>query len=344
MAADRALALQPSLGEAHYALALYHYWGHRDYAPAIEQLQLARQTMPNSADVVVLLAAIVRRQGQGAEAIAGFQQATLLDPRSAFALDQLAFTYSALRRYPEADRAFAQAVAVTRDPKDEQVSLAINTVVWKGDVAPLRAALAALEPGSDAYTGNLASFYELNWWTRDYAAALSAGHTSTDNDWSDQANIFLPRMLYIAWAHSAGGDAAKATESYSLAQKAASTALLQQPDVAELHLALAFANAGLGLKDEAVREGKRAMELLPVSRDALSGSSMQVWVAQLYVRVGDNDSAFDLLRPAMQQFSGQFFSPALLKLDPNWDPLRKDPRFEQLLALGAGPVDGSSAR
>jgi TolB-like protein/Tfp pilus assembly protein PilF len=343
-AADRALALQPGLGEAHHALALYHYWGYRDYAAAVEQLQLARQTMPNSADVVILLAAIERRQGRGAEAIAGFQQATLLDPRSSFALDQLAFTYSALRRYAEADRAFAQAVAVTRDPKDEQISLAINTVAWKGDVAPLRAALAALEPGSDAYTGNLASFYALHWWSRDYATALSAGHTSTDSDWSDQANIFLPRNLYLAWAHQAAGDAAKATESYSLVQKTASAALLQQPDVAELHLALAFANAGLGLKDEAIREGKRAGELLPVSRDALSGSSMQVWLAQLYVRVGDYDSAFDLLRPAMRQFSGQFFSPALLKLDPNWDPLRKNPRFEQLLALGSEPVDGTSAR
>jgi TolB-like protein/Tfp pilus assembly protein PilF len=338
-AADRALALQPDLGEAHHALALYHYWGHRDYAAAIEELQIARQTMPNSADVVVLLAAIDRRQGLGAEAIAGFQQATLLDPRSAFALDQLAFTYAALHRYPEADRAFAQAVAVTRDPKDEQVTQGLNTAAWKGDVAPLRAALAALEPGSDAYTGNLQSLFLVNWWSRNYAAALSAGHTSTDSDWSDQANVTLPRMLYVAWAYQASGDAAKATEAYSLVQKTVSAALMQQPDVADLHLALAFANAGLGLKDEAVREGKRGAELLPVSRDALTGSAMQVYLAQLYVRVGDNNSAFDLLRPALQHFSGQFLSSALLKLDPNWDPLRNDPRFAQLLALGDGPVE-----
>jgi TolB-like protein/Tfp pilus assembly protein PilF len=331
-AADRALALQPGLGEAHHALALYYYWGHRDYAAAVEQLQLARQTLPNSGDVVILLAAIARRQGHGADAIAGFQQATLVDPRSAFALDQLAFTYAALRRYAEADRAFAQAVAVTRDPKDEQVTQALNTVAWKGDLAPLRAALAALEPGSDAYTGNLASLFLLNWWSRDYAAALSAGNTSTDNDWADQANISLPRMLYVAWARQAAGDAAKATEAYSLVQKNASAALQQQPDVPELHLALAFADAGLGLKEEAVREGKRGAELLPVSRDVLSGSAMQVYLAQVHVRVGDNNAALDVLRSAMLQFSGQFLSPALLKLDPNWDPLRSDPRFAQLLA------------
>ena len=338
-AADRALALNPGLGEAHHALALYYYWGHRDYAAAVEQLQLARQTLPNSGDVVILLAAIARRQGHGAEAIAGFQQATLVDPRSAFALDQLAFTYAALRRYPEADRAFAQAVAVTRDPKDEQVTQALNTVAWKGDLAPLRAALAALEPGSDAYTGNLASLFLLNWWSRDYAAALSAGNTSTDNDWADQANISLPRMLYVAWARQASGDAAKATEAYLLVQKNASAALQQQPDVPELHLALAFADAGLNLKEEAVSEGKRGAELLPVSRDVLSGAAMQVYLAQIHVRVGDNNSALEVLRSAMQQFSGQFLSPALLKLDPNWDPLRNDPRFAQLLALGDVPVE-----
>jgi TolB-like protein/Tfp pilus assembly protein PilF len=338
-AADRALALQPGLGEAHYALALYYYWGHRDYAAAIEQLQLARQTLPNSGDVVILLAAIARRQGHGDEAIAGFQQATLVDPRSAFALDQLAFTYAALRRYAEGDRAFAQAVAVTRDPKDEQITQALNTVAWKGDVAPLRAALAALEPGSDAYTGNLASLFLLHWWSRDYAAALNTGQTSTDDNWADQANVSLPRILYIAWAYQAAGEAAKAKDAYSIVQKTMNAALLQQPDEPELHLALAFANAGLGLKDEAVREGKRAAELLPISRDALSGSEMQVYLAQIYLRVGDNNSAFDLLGQAMQHFCGQFLSPALLKLDPNWDALRSDPRFAQLLAAGEVPVE-----
>jgi TolB-like protein/Tfp pilus assembly protein PilF len=343
-AADHALTLQPGLGEAHHALALYYYWGHRDYSAAIEQLQIARQTLPNSGDVVILLAAIDRRQGHGAEAITGFQQATLVDPRSAFALDQLAFTYAALRRYPEADRAFGQAVAVTRDPKDEQVTQGLNTVAWKGDVAPLRAALAALEPGSDAYSGNLSSLFLINWWARDYAAALSAGQTSTDNDWTDQANISLPRMLYVAWACQAAGDAAKATEAYSLVQKTASATLLQQPDVAEPHLALAFADAGLGLKEEAVREGKRGAELLPVSRDVLSGSAMQVYLAQVYVRVGDTNSAFDVLRSALQQFSGQFLSPALLKLDPNWDPIRNDPRFAQLLALGDVPVEARAGQ
>jgi serine/threonine-protein kinase len=338
-ATDHALALQPNLGEAHYALAMYHYWGHRDYAAAIEQLQLARQTLPNSADVVTVLAAIARRQGQVAEMIAGFQQATLLDPRSAFALDQLGLAYSAARRYAEADNAFAQAEAVTREPADERVTRALSAVAWKGDLASLRAALEMLEPGSDAYVGNATSFYELNWCLHDYAAAARTAQANGDAEWSDQNNVVLPRLLYVAWALQANGDADKARETYTLVQKTAGTALLQQPDRAELHLALGFADAGLGLKGEAAREGRRATELLPVSRDALTGSSVQVYLAQIYVRIGDNNSAFDVLRPSMQQLSGMSISSALLKLDPVWDPLRNDPRFAQLRALGEAPVE-----
>ncbi len=341
-AADHALALQPGLGEAHYALALYHYWGHRDYAAAIEQLQVARQTLPNSADVVTVLAAIARRQGQVAEMIAGFQQATLLDPRSAFALDQLGLAYSAARRYAEADNAFAQAEAVTREPADERVTRALSAVSWKGDLVSLRTALGMLESGSDAYVGNAISFYQLNWYSHDYAAAARIAQSNGDAEWSDQINVVLPRLLYVAWALQTNGDAAKARETYALVQKTAGTALVQQPDRAELHLALGFADAGLGLKDDAVREGRRATELLPVSRDALSGSSVQVYLAQIYVRIGDNNSAFDLLRPVMQQLSGMSISSALLKLDPIWDPLRNDPRFAQLLALGEAPVETKS--
>jgi serine/threonine-protein kinase len=342
-AADRALTLQPGLGEGHHAMAIYHYWGHRDYAAAVEQLEMARKALPNSADVATLLAAIARRQGRATEMIAGFQEATLLDPRSAFALDQLGLSYAALRRYADADRAFAQAEAVTADPADERVTHALNTVAWKGDVAPLRAALTALSPGSDAYASNAASFFVLYWWSRDFPSASSTAVNNADVDWADQVNIALPRLLFAAWAYQASGDHAKEQEMFQQVQKSTSTALLQQPDRAELHLALAFANAGLGLKDEAISESQRALELLPVSRDALSGSGMLMYAAQLHVRVGDFGPAFELLQTAMSHLGGQSISPALLKLDPNWDPIRNDPRFAQLLALGAKPIESKSA-
>ena len=332
-AADRALALQPSLGEGHYALAIYQYWGHRDYASAVEQLELARKALPNSADVATLLAAIARRQGRAADMIAGFREATLLDPRSAFALDQLGLSYAAMRRFADADRAFAQAEAVTGDPADERVTHALNTVAWKGDVAPLRGALGALSPGSDAYASNASSFFLLHWWSRDFAAAARAAVNNPDVEWSDQVNVALPRQLFAAWALQASGNHAKSQELYEVVQKSTGSALLQQSGRAELHMALAFANAGLGLKQEAISEAQRAMELLPIGRDMLTGSGMQVYAAQVNVRVGNFERAFELLQAALSQLSGQAISAALLKLDPNWDPIRNDPRFAELLTL-----------
>ena len=337
-AIDRALGLQPDLGEGHYALALYYYWGHRDYGRATEELHLARQSIANSADVPRMLAAIARRQGRAADMIAGFQEATLLDPRSSSAIDQLGLGYAALRRYAEADRAFAQAEEVTRDPADERVTRSLSLVLWKGDVAPMRSALGALEPGSDAYAGNAAGYFDMYWWSHDFANALRIAQNNSDDAWTDTANIALPRLLFVAWAQQATNDP-KAAETYATVRKTAAAAIGQQDEHADPHVALAFAAAGLGVKDEAIREGRRAAELLPPSRDAMSGAAVLVYLAQVYVRVGDYDAAFDTLRSAQPLLSGNAISAALLKLDVSWDPIRNDPRFAQLVMQFEQPVD-----
>jgi TolB-like protein/Flp pilus assembly protein TadD len=336
-AVDRALALQPDLGEAHFALGVYHYWGRRDYGPALEQLRLARETLPNSADVVTIIAAVARRQNQWDEAIAGFRQATLLDPRSAVALDQLALAYANLRRYAEADRAFGQAVALAPDPADERMTHAINTVLWRGDLAPLREAATGLAPGSDAYAGNAPALWMMHWWAREFGAAIELAASKGNAAWVDSANIVLPRNLYLAWAQrAAGNSAAKAAATAAL--DGARAALVKQPEDAFLHLAVGFGEAELGRKDDALREGRQALALLPASRDAVTGPAMLVRLAALEVRVDENDAAFDHLRQALALSSGMAISSAMLKLDPVWDPIRNDPRFAQLLTLGEGPV------
>ncbi len=337
-AIDRALALQPELSEGHYALALYFYWGHRDYARATGELKLARQNNANSADVPRMLAAIARRQGRAAEMIAGFREATLLDPRSSSALDQLGLGYAALRRYAEADRAFAQAEEVTRDPADERVTRAQSAVSWNGDLAPLRSALDALEPGSDAYGANASTYFLLYRWSRDFSQALRVAQNNSDEEWSDQANIALPRLLYVAWAQQAANDP-KAAETYAAVRKSANAAVAQQDERADPHLTLAFAAAGLGEKDEAIREARRGAELLPPSLDALSGAAVQVYLAQVYARVGSYDEAFDALRASVHLFGGDCISAWLLKLDPVWDPIRNDPRFAPLVVQFEQPVD-----
>ncbi len=337
-AADKALALQPGLGEAHLALAEYHYWGHRDYAAATEQAQLAQQSLPNSADVAGALAAIARRQGRFDDSLAGFQRAALFDPRSSYGLDQLGLTYQMLRRYADADQAFSRSVAVAPDPSDERVTHGVNSALWKGDLEPLRAALQGLAPDSDAYAGNALARFTLAWWSHDYQAAIGVAQAGNAAAWADGNNIALPRELYLAFAHEAAGDAAKAKQAYSNVDTAVSVPLAKQPDSAELHLALGFAEAGLGRRDDALREGRRAAELMPVGRDVISGPGMQVWLAQLEARVGEKDAAFERLQQTIGLPSGGAISPALLKVDAVWDTLRSDPRFDALLKQGEREV------
>ena len=334
-AADQSLALQPDLGEGHLALGYYWYWGHRDYAQAQQQLDVARKPLPNNAMVALISAAIERRQDRWDEAIAGYQRAIVLDPHSSYALDQLAQTYMFLRRYAQADSVYVRAVAVTHDPTDELITQGRNLALWKGDLAPLRAAVASLKPGSADYVGNNETIFNLYWWSRDLAAAIRMTETDRQEIWGDRSNVALPRRLYLAWASQATGDIVKARSIYSQLRVRMQAAIQKHPDDPNLHLTVGFAAAGIGLKDEAILEGRKATTLMPFGRDAVTAPGYLGWLAQLYVRVGENGQAIDVLRQVLAMHSsGIAVSPALLKLDPIWDPLRKDPRFLKLIADG----------
>jgi len=330
-AADRALTLQPNLGQGHYALGLYDYWGHRDYAGAITQLELARQALPNSATVELLIAAIARRQGRWDEALARFRAATVLDPHSEFAFNQLGVTYQSLRLYAEADKAYAAALALSRNTTGEHMAQAFNELAWKGDPARLRTAVATFTPGSAAYASNIMGVYFERVLARDYAGAVKVAEADKAEEWDDPDNIVLPRRLFLAWAFESAGDTAKATDAYTEVAEHARAALVERPEDADLHLALGFAYAGLGRKQEAVAEGERAVALMPVTEDALTGADMLAHQAQLYVRVGQHDQAIALIGRLLSMPTGVILSTALLRLDPVWDPLRDDPRFRALL-------------
>lgn len=331
-AIDRALALQPDLGEAHFALGLYNYWGHHDYTAALQQFELAKRALPNDVEVDSLFAYIARRRGQWAIAMQGLQQATLLDPRRPDFFVQLALTYQIQRRYEDAEAAYDRAAAVTHDPLGIQLDRANNALLWKGDLAPLRKALAPFAPGSDGYLDNVDSFYILYWMSRDFGAAARTASVYQEALWPDQSNVVLPRELYEAWALRAADEAEPARALFAKVRQDMQAAAAKDPSDPDTQAALGFAEAGLGNKTEAVSAAIRATQLRPLERDALSGAGYLVRLAQVYVQVGDNDRAIALLQRLLTIPAGSILSPSTLKLDPVWDTLRHDPRFRALLA------------
>ncbi len=334
-AAERALALQPQLGEAHFALAFYWYWGFRDYARAQQQLDMARKTMPHSYDVEEISAAIARRQGQWETTLTGLRKAEEFDPRNSSPAFEFGQTYAQLRRYAEADKALARAAQLSADPALSQIRRAQNIAVWKGDLTPLRTTLAALAPQSDAYRASRSTSFDLAWWSRDFAGAVRIAEESDQKTWTfSRGNSVTPRVLRLAWAYAAMGDSAKAKALYTDVYRDYQAAVRERPGDWDRHMNLGLAAAGLGLKKEAIAEGRRAVELLPITRDAFAGPEYLGYLAQIYVKVGEDDQAIAILQQLISIPTGLSMSPALLKLDPVWDPLRKDPRFQKLIADG----------
>jgi len=335
-AADQALALQPNLGEAHFALALYWYWGLREYARAQAELDLARKTLPHSYMVEQIGAAIARREGKWDQSLEGLHRAKEFDPRNSSPSFEFGQTYAQLRRYAEADQAYSRAAELSPEPALSQLRRGQNTVAWKGDLAPLRATLAGLAPASDASRANRSSFFDLEWLSRDFAAAARVAEESDAPTWTySRGNSVLPRRLRLAWAYTAMGNSDKARALYADIHAEYQAAVRDRPGDWDRHMTLGLAAAGLGLKDEAIAEGRRAVELLPITRDAFAGPEYQVYLAQLYVSVGETAQAIDVLQQVMSIPAGLSMSSALLRLDPTWDPLRTDARFKKLLEQDA---------
>jgi TolB-like protein/Tfp pilus assembly protein PilF len=334
-AADQALALQPDLGEAHFALAFYWYWGSREYARAQAELELARKSLPHNFDVEEISAAISRRQGKWEQTLEGLHRAQEFDPRNSSPPFEFGQTYAQMRRYADADQSYARAAELSIDPALAQIRRAQNTLIWKGDLEPLRATLAALPTTGDAYKSSAQVYFDAAWWSRDYAEAARIAETSDRDTWAfSRGNSVTPRLVRLAWAYSRMGESAKAKALFDEVRSKYQAGVRERPEDWDRHLGLGLAAAGLGLKDEAITEVRRATELLPLSRDAFAGSEYLGYLAQVHASFGENDKAIAILQQLMSIPAGLSMSSALLRLDSAWDPLRKDERFQALIEQG----------
>jgi len=335
-AIQNAARLQPDAGEVHLALALYAYQGFREYDRARAELDLARRTLPNNADVYFVTALIDRRQGRWEEATRNLERAIELDPRNFGILSETAFTYSGVRRYADAIRLAERALAVS--PRDYFVRVLHGLVPYfeRADIKPLRQELSEILTEEPAAAEKIADvLFRCAMAERDSAAVNRALAAIPAGGISPGGNFIFPREWFVGVAARTFNDATTARDSFSAARVLEEKITRDQPDYAQAWSLLGRIDAALGRKEDAIREGRRACELLPLSKDAGAGAGLITNLAVIYAWTGEKNLAFEQLAVSARIPNGVTYGD--LKLDPQWDLLRADPRFQTLVQKILGP-------
>jgi len=331
-AVDEAFQLDPGLPEAHLALGFYHYWGHLDYDDALKQFAIARKSQPNNSSLLSGIGWVQRRQGKFEQALANLKRAYELDPLSALLMEQIGETFLLLRKYPEAERYFN--MAIWQDPNVPtpygwKVRLYL---LWEGSIERAREVLAEalenIELAEDPFIAKLLVMLDV--YGRNYQEALN--RLSLKSEDIDSVFSFIPNALRCAQIYRYMGNNQKAKEYYEQAIDILKSKIAEDPNDARFHSSLGIAYAGLGRTEDAIKEGKLGVKLLPVSNDAWGGLYRVRALAEIYVMVDEYDKAFEQLEFLLSIPSEM--SIHLFRLDPAWDPLRDHSRFKKLIGSG----------
>jgi TolB-like protein/Tfp pilus assembly protein PilF len=328
--AEKALALEPDLGEAHLALALVYYHGKRDFKRASEELALANRTLPNSADVSYFAGIIARRQGNWDDAVRHLEKAVQLDPLTDERIvNGLSVVYDFLRRYDDEAALFDRFAAIKPSTRNYSQLIHAQIELQKGELKTARSFLNSLPAGYDPDGATTWTRITLALFERDPAEASRILAAYKKDELVGGAGKLLPVSYWQAMIARAKGDNPVATEAFTRTRAAIEAQLAKQPNESVLVVTLGLIDAGLGRKEEALREGKRAVELRPLSEDALNGSNVLCDLAMICAWVGDANSALDQLEFVARIPSGLTYG--ALKYDPAWDPVRDDPRFAAVM-------------
>ena len=330
-ATQSALRLAPSSGEAHLARARNVYYCHRDYDGARAELAIAARTLPNDSHIPEMTGYVNRQQGRTEEGVRSLQRALEMDPRNYFILQQLALSYKYLRRYPEEVAALDRTLAIIPNDAGVRVGRAEIDLQWRADTKPMHSVIASILAENPAAAGSIANnWIDLALCERDASAAGRALAALGKNTFSNEAIHFPPIFVQGLIARMTN-DNAGAHASFAKAREEQEKVMADQPDYGPALCVLGLIDAGLGRKEDALREGKRAVDLIPVSKDTINGPLVVELFAVIAAWTGEKDLAIQQLILAAPQATSSIHY-GFLKLHPYWDPLRGDPRFEKIVA------------
>src|SRR5436305_6571426 len=332
-AVQAATRLRPDAAETHLARAQYLYYGLRDYAGALAELEIARRGLPDDPRLFELTGYILRRRGQQEEGLQNLQRAVELDPRNFFTLQQIALSYQFLGLYADSVAAMDRALAIVPDSVETQANRALYELCWKGDTQPLHQtidAILAKEPSAIAVAADTWFLCALA--DRDPAAAERALVAVGDNACWSEGMIALSHSFGEGLPARMTKDEARARTAFEAARVQQEKIVQAQPDYGPPLCVLGLIDAALGRKDLALDEGRRAIALTPVEKDVYNGSRVLQYFAITAAWAGDKELALQQLEAGLRApVASLMLSYGALKLLPFWDPLRGDPRFEKIV-------------
>src|SRR5881392_2173576 len=326
--ADEALRLQPDLPEGHLALGFSYYYGNRDYECALAEFEIARRGLPNESQAYLAIGSIQRRQGKWVESNANLEKAATLDPKNTNVLMNLCYSYMAQRDFEAANKTVDRLIATSPQSFQGRALKGFIALQLKGDLSAAEKVFSSIPPESDPGLTTLARFWILKL-KRNFPEALQVLQQFHSEILHETSTAPAPKAFLEAEIYLLQGDEAKARTALEHARVVSEQLLREAPEDAARHGQHGLILAALGQKQEAIIEGNRAVELLPESEDAFDGPQVTATLAQIYAWTGEFDEAFRLLDHLLVVPNG--LTVPMLELEPMWDPLRKDPRFQALI-------------
>ena len=335
--ASESLRLQANLGEGHLAQGLYHYYIEGDYDAALRELALAAEALPNDGDVGLYTAAVQRRSGHFAQALAAYQHAEQIDPRNSITLYDASQTYFGLRDWQTAAERMDRVLVLFPDSFNVKIQRGYIVFYWKGSTASIKAAVQSLPPNLDPDGVVTFARWDVSLMDRDTDGAEKALANSPLNTILSQTGVPLPKEYLQACVFLVRGDTARAQTGFEAARPKIEKLVADSPESGTRRAQLGLLYAFLGRKEDALREGKRAMELVPIAHDVVEGAVVESFYALICARLGLTDEAINrierlLTTPFAVDYDEASMTLSDLRQRWQWDPLRKDPRFQKILS------------